>query len=105
MPAYRLTAQQGTRTFDLPPGRALVLGRSAASDVPVYDPTISRRHAELTAGPDGVQLRDLESSNGTSINGERVAIGLLKPGDTVTFGRVNFRLEAVNDGPASTIPS
>ncbi|HEX6992480.1 MAG TPA: adenylate/guanylate cyclase domain-containing protein, partial [Gemmatimonadales bacterium] len=56
------------------------------------------RHAELTAGPDGVQLRDLESSNGTSINGERVAIGLLKPGDTVTFGRVNFRLEAVNDG-------
>jgi adenylate cyclase len=45
-----------------------------------------------------VQLRDLESSNGTSINGERVAIGLLKPGDTVTFGRVNFRLEAVNDG-------
>jgi adenylate cyclase len=100
MPAYRLTAQQGTRTFDLPPGRALVLGRSAASDVPVYDPTISRRHAELTAGPDGVQLRDLDSSNGTSINGERVAIGLLKPGDTVTFGRVNFRLEAVDDGVA-----
>ncbi|HET8633554.1 MAG TPA: adenylate/guanylate cyclase domain-containing protein [Gemmatimonadales bacterium] len=102
MPAYRLTAQQGTRTFDLPPGRALVLGRSAASDVPVYDPTISRRHAELTAGPDGVQLRDLESSNGTSINGERVAIGLLRPGDTVTFGRVNFRLEVVSDGAPAT---
>jgi adenylate cyclase len=105
MPAYRLTAQQGTRTFDLPPGRALVLGRSAASDVPVYDPTISRRHAELMAGPDGVQLRDLDSSNGTSINGERVAIGLLKPGDTVTFGRVNFRLELVSDGTPAPRPT
>jgi adenylate cyclase len=100
MTAYRLTAKEGTRTFDLPPGRALVLGRGAASDLPVYDPTISRRHAELMAGPDGVQVRDLDSSNGTSINGDRIAIGLLKQGDTVTFGRVDFRLEGVTDGAA-----
>lgn len=100
MPAYRLTAHQGTQTFDLPQGRALVLGRGAASDLPVYDPTISRRHAELTVGPDGVRIRDLDSSNGTSINGERIAIGLLKPGDSVTFGRVHFRLESVSDGTA-----
>ncbi len=105
MPAYRLTAQEGTRTYDLPQGRALVLGRSAASDVPVYDPTISRRHAELSAGPDGVQVRDLSSSNGTMINGERIAIGLLKPGDAVAFGRVGFRLEAVSEATVAPRPT
>jgi adenylate cyclase len=100
MTAYRLTALEGTRTFDLPQGRALVLGRSATTDLPVYDPTISRRHAELTASPDGVRVRDLDSSNGTSINGERVAIGVLHAGDTIGFGRVGFRLEPVSDGVA-----
>jgi adenylate cyclase len=100
MTAYRLTALEGTRTFDLPQGRALVLGRSATTDLPVYDPTISRRHAELTAAPDGVRVRDLDSSNGTSVNGERVAIGLLRAGDTIGFGRVSFRLEQVSDGAA-----
>ena len=99
MPAYRLTALEGTRTFDLPPGRVLILGRGTACDLPVYDPTISRRHAELTATPDGVELRDLDSSNGITVNGRRSAGATLHPGDTVAFGKVEFRLEAVPDGP------
>ena len=93
MPAYRLVATEGTQSFDLPAGRSVVVGRGVTSDIALYDPTISRRHAELTAGPDGVQVRDLGSSNGTCVNGARVAIGLMQPDDSIAFGKVRFQLE------------
>lgn len=100
MALYRLLATEGTQTFDLPAGRGLIVGRGVTSDVPLYDPTISRRHAELTAGPDGVQVRDLGSSNGTCVNGARVAIGVMQAGDSITFGKVVFQLEQLREeGP------
>ena len=93
MATYRLVATEGSQSFDLPTGTAVVVGRGVMSDIALYDPTISRRHAELTAGPDGVHVRDLGSSNGTSVNGGRIAIGLMQPGDSITFGKVVFQLE------------
>ena len=101
MPSYRLAAVEGSQTFDLPDGRSVIVGRGVASDIALYDPTISRRHAELTAMPEGVQVRDLGSSNGTAINGARVAIGLMLPRDSITFGKVVFQLEEV---PSATTP-
>ncbi|HEU5051025.1 MAG TPA: adenylate/guanylate cyclase domain-containing protein [Gemmatimonadales bacterium] len=97
MPSYRLVAAEGTQSFDLPSGRSVVVGRGVSSDIALYDPTISRRHAELTAGPDGVQVRDLGSSNGTSVNGARVAIGLMQPDDSIAFGKVVFQLEQLSE--------
>jgi adenylate cyclase len=94
MPAYRLVPTNGGPSFDLPPGRSVVVGRGVATDLAIYDPTISRRHAELTAGPDGVTVRDLGSSNGTCINGTRVTSGRLEPDDSITFGQVVYQLEA-----------
>src|SRR5689334_15763040 len=92
MPLLRLVSAAGDQTFELPEGRPLVVGRGLASDIAIYDPTISRRHAELTVLPDGVLVKDLDSSNGTCINGARVTEGRLKPEDSVTFGKVVFRL-------------
>ena len=92
MATYRLVSTTGEQVFELPPGRSLVVGRGVASDIAIYDPTISRRHAELTAEADGVEVRDLGSSNGTCINGSRVTAGRLRPNDSVTFGKVMFRL-------------
>src|SRR5918999_1676865 len=92
MPVFRLISSTGDQAFELPPGRSLVVGRGVASDIAIYDPTISRRHAELVAGPDGVEVKDLGSSNGTCINGSRVAAGRLQLNDSVTFGKVVFRL-------------
>jgi adenylate cyclase len=94
MSPYRLVSSEGDQSFELPPGRSVVVGRGLASDIALYDPTISRRHAELTAGPDGVQVTDLGSSNGTCINGSRVTSGRLRPDDSITFGKVVFRLRA-----------
>jgi adenylate cyclase len=105
MASYRIIATEGSQSFDLPPGSAVVVGRGVMSDIALYDPTISRRHAELTAGPDGVHVRDLGSSNGTSVNGARIAIGLMQPGDSITFGKVVFQLEEVPEtGPERRRP-
>jgi adenylate cyclase len=112
---YRLVSFSGDQTFELPSGRNLVVGRGLSSDIAIYDPTISRRHAELIVGNDGVQVKDLGSSNGTCINGSRVSSGLLHPNDSITFGKVLFQLKdgkpgAIRSGaglalPGSLVPS
>jgi adenylate cyclase len=102
MPPLRLVSTSGDQTFELPEGRTLVVGRGLASDIAIYDPTISRRHAELTIGADSVEVKDLGSSNGTCINGARVTAGRLALEDTVTFGKVALRL-TVRGSPAQAI--
>ena len=96
---YRLLSTDGDHVFELRTGTPLVLGRSLSSDLPLLDPTISRRHAELSADGDGVEVRDLGSSNGTLVNGVRVDRARITPGDQVSFGRVTFALHA--DGTPS----
>lgn len=67
-------------------GERLLVGRHPACDVVVVDPTVSRRHAQLTFR-DGVWvLQDLASSNGTTVNGERVGRTTLHSGDIVELG-------------------
>jgi hypothetical protein len=95
---YRLVSFSGDQSFELPQGRSLVVGRGVSSDIAIYDPTISRRHAELTVETDGVHLKDLGSSNGTCINGSRVSAGRVNPNDSVTFGKVLFKLEELKPG-------
>ncbi|MDQ3137779.1 MAG: GAF domain-containing protein [Gemmatimonadota bacterium] len=92
MPPFRLVSAAGDQSFELAEGRTLVVGRGLASDIAIYDPTISRRHAELTVGTDGVQVKDLGSSNGTCINGIRIGTGRLALDEAITFGKVVFRL-------------
>jgi len=95
---YRLVSFSGDQTFELPHGRSLVVGRGVTSDIAIYDPTISRRHAELIVGAEGVQVKDLGSSNGTCINGARVTAGRLNTNDSITFGKVVFQLKDVKSG-------
>jgi adenylate cyclase len=98
-PPLRLVGTTGTLSFELAEGRSLVVGRGVTSDIAVYDPTISRRHAELTVQAGGVHVKDLGSSNGTCINGARITEGRLAANDSVTFGKVTFRLVS-GAGPA-----
>ena len=102
MAPLRLISSAGDQTFELPEGRTLVVGRGVTSDLAIYDPTIYRRHAELTVGPEGVEVKDLGSSNGTCINGTRVTAGRLGLEDTITFGKVAFRL-TVRGSPAGAV--
>ena len=95
MRAYKLFATAGSQTIDPPAQGAALVGRAATSDVPIYDPTISRRHAELVLAPNGVRVRDLGSSNGTFLNGARIEEAVAVDGDVVTFGKVAFHVREV----------
>ena len=98
---FKLTSSDGVLSFELRTGATLVVGRAPNSDIPVIDPTISRRHAEVDTTEAGVTVRDLGSSNGTFVNGTRVDSSPVNSGDVLTFGKVAFRLQHL----APPIPS
>jgi adenylate cyclase len=100
---FKLTSTDGVRSFDLRTGATLVVGRAPTCDIPIIDPTISRRHAEVDCGEAGVTIRDLGSSNGTFVNGTRVDASPVSVGDVVTFGKVGFRLAHVAAPPAPVV--
>lgn len=99
MTAFRLVSTSGEHTFDCPAGRVLVLGRATGNDFPVQDPTISRRHAELEGTPNGIRVKDLGSSNGTFLNGQKIEEKVAGSGENVTFGKVAFTVQAVQAAP------
>jgi len=77
-----------------------------ACDLPIADPTVSRQHAEIEEVNGGILVRDLHSTNGTYVNGQRVAGQALAPlGARVSFGKVDFEVqeeEAAAPPPADT---
>lgn len=100
----KLTSADNLHTFELKPGPAQIVGRAPTSDIPVFDPTISRRHAELITDDRTVHVRDLGSSNGTFLNGSRIDTGTVNVGDTVTFGKVSFKLQSAQPAPPPGMP-
>ncbi len=100
---FKLVSFTGDQDFELSPGHTYIVGRAVTSDIPIFDPTISRRHAELVVSAAAVALKDLGSSNGTFINGERVTGGTLEAGDSVTFGKVVFQLKTPEMGSARLV--
>jgi hypothetical protein len=74
--------------------RPLVLGADPRCDVVFDDPTVSRRHAAIERRDGVVMLTDLGSTNGTFVNGRRLASGAactLSPGDRVALGALALR--------------
>ena len=71
----------------------LVIGRSPEVAVVVNDANVSRQHAEVWRTAEGVAVRDLQSTNGTYVNGHRISAVSLSPRDDVTVGALHFRIE------------
>ena len=79
------------RTFRILPGNVRTVGRSTGADFIVDAALVSRVHCRLTALLDGgLEVSDLESTNGTYVNGERVERARLNPGDRVQMGRLEL---------------
>ncbi len=70
----------------LPEEGPVVIGRSRTCMVTLASPDASRRHAEIVAVPAGYLLRDLGSTNGTFVNGQRVDERTLAGGDRIEIG-------------------
>src|SRR5262245_5995400 len=91
MPARLVALDEGPditldRTF-------VVVGRHPACDTRLDSLKVSRHHCCMTHEGGEVVVRDLGSTNGIRINGQRVEIGRLRPGDELSIAHIRYRLE------------
>lgn len=77
-------------SFRILPGNIKTVGRSAGAEFMVDATLVSRVHCRLTAGATELQVTDLDSTNGTFVNGRRVTEATLKEGDRLGVGRVEL---------------
>lgn len=93
MPAHLLSLTDGPSILlDKP---ILLFGRHQECDVQLNSKKISRRHCCIAQVGETLVVRDLGSTNGVKINGERVVEGVLVPGDELIIG--NFRYQVCGD--------
>jgi pSer/pThr/pTyr-binding forkhead associated (FHA) protein len=79
---------------DIPVDRAMVVvGRHPQCDARLDSIRVSRRHCCMTEDNGEVVVRDLGSTNGIRINGQRVEAGRLRPGDELSIAHIRYRLE------------
>ena len=89
------------RMFDLNVERTTV-GRVEDNTLQIGDPSVSSHHAEiLLQGPE-LLIKDLNSTNGTFINGEKITEAVLKPGQVLRFGQVELKID---DGQPVSAPA
>lgn len=92
--SYWLVGVEGkARKVRLPINTPLLVGRGASNHIVLDDPRISRQHARFAPERDGPVVYDLNSANGTIVNGVAVTKHKLSPDDVVRFGRYAFRIE------------
>jgi signal transduction histidine kinase len=77
------------RQFELG-DKVVGVGRDASNRIRLHDTEVSRRHAEFCPMDGGFQVHDLDSANGTFVNGQRIDRAELKPGDRVSIGQTIF---------------
>ena len=94
MPGWMLQSVGETPiTFRLPTGSVKTVGRTARADFILDAALVSRIHCRLTADrSDQLVVEDLGSTNGTKVNGQVVTRQVLRPGDVLTIGRVEFQV-------------
>ena len=85
-----------TQTFRIIPGGIRTIGRATGADFVLDAALVSRVHCRITALPTGeLEVTDLDSTNGTFVNGTRISTARLTAGDRLRLGRVE--LIAVKD--------
>ncbi len=90
------------RVFPLAFGRHLI-GRGPDADIHLSEASVSLRHAEIELRPDGAQLVNLISTNGTWINGAEIHTAKLGNGDSIRVGRVTLQYrEPTPEAPQRT---
>jgi pSer/pThr/pTyr-binding forkhead associated (FHA) protein len=80
-------------TFRVTAGGIKTVGRATRADFILDAALVSRLHCRLEAGPDGLEVIDLRSTNGTYVNDKRVERARLSIGDRLRVGRVELTIE------------
>lgn len=83
--------------FELGKKKIIRLGKKNDNDIIINDKTVSRNHVEIETTQDSFLLRDLNSTNGTLINGTRVKEAFLSPGDIISIGNTKITYQAFDE--------
>ena len=94
-----LSAGMTGRTQELKVEKTAI-GRVEDNTFQIAEPSVSSHHCEILLRGNEVVVRDLNSTNGTFINGERITESVLKPGQILRLGQIEMRLET--DTPAAS---
>ena len=88
------------RTHELKADKTTI-GRVEDNTFQIAEPSVSSHHCEILLQGNDVVVRDLNSTNGTYINGEKVAESVIKPNQLLRLGQIEMRLET--DVPAAPV--
>jgi pSer/pThr/pTyr-binding forkhead associated (FHA) protein len=94
----------GHKSFPLA-GEVIVLGRRHDCDLRIPLMSVSRKHCQINLDNGNIKVRDLDSSNGTLINGEIVNESVVKAGDEIKIGPLSFVLQVDGVPEGFTAPS
>ena len=83
---------------------AITIGRGPDNTIVVNDPSISTHHAQFLLEGDTYRLKDLESTNGTRVNGKPVTEAVLRFDDRIRFGAAEARYESSEAGGSKPLP-
>ena len=86
------------RTYELKTDKTTV-GRVADNTFEIAEASVSSHHCEIHLRGGEVFIKDLDSTNGTFINGEKITESVLKPGQILRLGTVDMRLESGDQPP------
>ncbi len=81
----------------------LFIGRRETCDIPLHFPNVSNQHAKLMFRKGYWYVRDLGSTNGTKVNGQRVVEKLLHPGDEITIAKRRWTIKYQLHAGRSTV--
>src|SRR5215831_14651736 len=106
--AFALVVTEGANTgarFEVRGDGAcrVLLGKGPACEIQLDDAAVSRRHLALDATERGLRLTDLESTNGTLVNGVVFFDGILRGGETIRVGSTTLLVEAVRAGTSEPL--
>ncbi|MHC4104820.1 MAG: FHA domain-containing protein, partial [Planctomycetota bacterium] len=90
------------KAFPLPSNITLI-GRRRDCDLCIPLMPVSRKHCQLNQNKESLKIRDLDSRNGTFLNGKRIDEETLKPGDYIKIGPLTFLLQ-IDGEPKESVP-
>src|SRR6188508_1670572 len=91
------------KTLSLASGIAII-GSGSRCNLVLDDPTVSRTHVELRLVPEGVEVHDLQSRNGTMYLGQRITRATLAPGTRIQLGKATLAIDLDVDALSTEPP-
>lgn len=91
------------RIREIPRAHTVTIGRGKDATIPIEDPKSSRINTAILYWDDIFVIRDVDSSNGTYVNGQKVEVAKLAPGDVIKIGDTEILTESEATSSDATV--